>query len=452
MSARVTATTQVVASSPPGQSAPWGQAFILGATQKGPVNRAVQITGMAAYQQIFGDRAGGTDMFDTIEVAFKEGLASAWVVRMAGPAAAAASKVVGTLTVTAASPGAWGNTISVAWTAATKTLTVDGVAYPCADLADLQAALKLGVGGVPAPVSVTGTLPASDVAADVLTSGSDDAANAVLADRLALFGADLGDGAVTVVGKTAAQAATALATHCQATDRHGLLPAVSGATLTQALGELVALTDPSLTLLWPDATVGEKKYNPAGAALGWRARAMATGNPVASPIHAAHGTARFVTGVATDITDADWKTANAAGLSVLRTIRGQVRLAGWRSVAAPGGVRNLQGANYRDLIDRVRAGSQRIADDFAGTNPDGRGLNLALYQGKLEGFMAALRDTGAFSPGDNDPGYVVDTGASVNPPEQIAAGLIRARVAFRAAGTAEWFEIVVVVTDPAGSL
>lgn len=452
MSARVTATTQVVASAPPGQSTPWGQAFVLGATQKGPVDRAVQIGGMAAYQQIFGDRAGGTDMFDTVEVAFKEGLASAWVVRLAGPAAAASTKAVSTLTVTATSPGAWGDAITAGWTDATNILTVNGVAYPAPDLATLQSALRLGVNGVPAPVTVTGTLPTTDVASGALTGGTDDVGNAVLATKLGLFSEDLGDGAVTVVGKTAAQAGAALATHCQATDRQGLIPAVSGSTLAQALVELVSLTDPSLNLLWPDVTIGDHKYNPAGAALGWRARAMATGNPAATPIFAAHGTARFVTGVLTDITDTDWKTANAAGLSVIRTIRGQVRLAGWRSVAAPNSVLNLQGANYRDLIDRVRSGAQRIADDFVGTNPDGRGLSLQLYSGALSGFLAKLRDAGAFTAGDNDPGYSVDVGPSVNPPEQIAAGLIRARVAFRAVGTAEWFEIVVVATDPAGSL
>jgi hypothetical protein len=452
MSARVTATTQVVASAPPGQSTPWGQGFILGVTQKGPIDKAVRVTGMADYQQVFGERAGGTDTFDTVEVAFKEGLASAWVVRLAGPAAAAASKAVGTLTVTADSPGAWGNSIAVAWTNATKTLTVDGTDYLAPDLATLQSALLWGVNGVPVPVSVSGTLPTSDVASGNLSGGTDDAGNASIASNLALFSADLGDGAVTVVGKTAAQVADTLAAHCQATDRHGLIPAVSGSTLTQAVAELASLTDPSLTLLWPDPTVGDKAYNPAGAALGWRARAMGTGNPAATPIFAAHGTARFVTGVRTDITDEQWRQANAAGLSVIRTIRGQVRMAGWRSVAAPGGARNLQGANYRDLIDRVRAGAQQVADDFAGTNPDGRGINLAMYAGSLGGFLAELRDAGAFTPGDNDPGFVVDVGPGVNPPSQIAAGLIRAKVGFRAVGTAEWFEIVVVVTDPAGTL
>lgn len=230
MTARVDVTTEVVASPRPQLSTLSGQAFVLGATQKGPTNAAVRITGLADYQAVFGDRAGGSGTYDLLEMAFKEGLALAWVVRLAGPSAVAASKAVGTLTVTATSAGAWGNSITAQWTNATKVLTIAGVPYPGADLATLQAALKLGA----APVTVTGTLPTADVTSAPLTGGTDDAANAVLTERLALFNASLGDGAVTVVGKTSSQVAAALSAHCQATDRHGIIPAASGSVLRRA--------------------------------------------------------------------------------------------------------------------------------------------------------------------------------------------------------------------------
>lgn len=446
MTARVTTTTEVVPSPPPGLSTPSGQAFILGVTQKGPVSQAVKVTGLADYRAVFGDRAGGTAMYDTVEMAFKEGLAQAWIVRLAGPAALAASKSVGTLTVTATSPGAWGNSITAGWTNASKTLTVDGVGYPCSDLASLQAALKLGA----APVTVTGTLPTSDVASGALSSGTDDNANAVLSDRLALFNASLGDGAVTIVGKSASVVSSALASHCQATNRLGLVPAASGSTLSAALTELLTLTDPSLTMLWPDITAGSKQYTLVGLALGARARAHASGNPVASPIAAKYGTARFATGVLTDITDAEWNTANAAGLSIARVFNGQVRLFGWRSVAAPGGALTLQGANYRDLMCRVAAGCQQIADEFAGETIDGKGLALSAFAGRLVGFLESIKTS--FAAGANDPGYLVDVGPGVNPPSQIANGLIKANVSFRAAGTAEFITIAVVATDAAGTL
>jgi hypothetical protein len=448
VTARVDVTTEVVASPRPNLSLPSGQAFILGQTQTGPIDKAVRVTGLADYQAIFGDRSGGTSTYDTIEMAFKEGLAQAWVVRLAGPAALAASKAVGTLTVTATSPGAWGNALSVGWVNAAKSLTINGTGYPGADLATLQAALRLGA----APVTITGTVPTADVAAAPLTGGTDDAANAVLADRLALFSASLGDGAVSICGKTSSQVNTALAAHCQATGRHGIISAASGSTLAQALTELVALTDPSLHLEWPDVTAGSKTYPAASYALGKRAAAHATGNPLASPISPRLGTARFATGVLTDITDAEWKTANKAGLSVIRSINGQVRQFGWRSVAAPGGVLTMQGANYRDLICRVQVGCQQIADDFAGEIADGTGLQLQLFASRLTAFMASLAGAGALYAKDGHPGYVVDVGPGVNPVQQIANGLIKARVGFLAAGTMEFFSLTITGGDAAGTL
>lgn len=300
-------------------------------------------------------------------------------------------------------------------------------------------------------VTVSGSaIPTSDVTAGALTGGTDDASNAVLATKLGLFNASLGDGAITVCGKTAAQAASALATHCAATRRHGIIGAVAGSTLAQALTELSGLTDATLNLAWPTVVAGPKTYSPVGALLGWRARAMATGNPVQSPIAAAYGTARFLTGVTTEITDDEWRTANAAGLTVLRAVTGQVRLAGWRTVAAPGGVVTLQGANYRDLINRVGAGCTAIADDFAGTHIDGKGLSLSAFQSRLVAFMDSIAV--AFTAGPNDPGYVVDAGTGVNTAEQVALGQIRANVSFRAAGTAEFMTIAIVATDAAGNL
>lgn len=445
MNARVTVTTEVVASPPPALASPEGQLFVLGATERGPVDRAVQVNGLAAYTATFGSRTGGSDTYDLLEMAFKEGLGSAWVARMAGPSALSATKALDTLTVTATSPGAWGNTITVSWTAASKTLTVEGVDYPGADLATINAALALGS----APVRATGTLPVGNVAAADLAGGTDDAAAAVVATGLALFDGAMGDGAVTVVGKTASVVAADLAAHCKANSRHGLIPAVAGSSLAQALSELVSLTDPELNLLWPTITAGAKTYSPVGLAAGARARALASGNPVASPIAPAYGLAQFADGVTTAITDADWKTANAAGLSVIRAPLGQVQLAGWRSVAAPGGRLTMQGANYRDLINRVQAGCDQVCYDWRGSTVSGP-LSLSALTGRLTGFMESI--SAAFTPGANDPGYSIDAGPGVNTPAQIATGVIMVNVAFRAAGTAEFFVISIKAADPAGNL
>jgi hypothetical protein len=446
MNARVTTTTEVVASPPSSLAPPEGQLFALGVTQRGPVDRAVRVNGLAAYTATFGGRAGGSDTYDLLEMAFKEGLGSAWVARMSGPAALPASKALGALTVTATSPGAWANTVSVGWVQADSAVTVDGVSYPGADVATINSKLLLDN----APVRVSGTLPSGgDVLAGALSGGTDDASNAVLADLLELFDGAMGDGAVTVVGKSAADVQTALAAHCQANNRHGLIPAVAGSSLAEALVELVSVTDPTLNLLWPTVTAGLKTYSPVGLAAGARARAMASGNPVAAPFAPAYGVAQFADGVTTNITDAQWRTANAAGLSVIRAPLGQVQLAGWRTVAPPDNKPTMQGAHYRDLINRVAAGCDQVCHDWRGETVNGP-LSLSALTGRLTGFMESISQ--AFTPGANDPGYTIDAGPGVNTPAQIATGVVLVNVGFRAAGTAEFFEISIKAADPAGNL
>lgn len=446
MSARVTVTTEVVASPPPGTSSPSGQAFIIGATQKGPLT-PVQITGLAQYQSIFGDRSGGTDAYDVVESAFKEGLASAWFVRLAGPAAAVATKTLDSkLVVNATSPGAWGNSITVQWVNSTSTLIVEGTSYAAASVAELEAVLRLN----DEPVTVSGTLPATNVSSGDLTGGTDDASNAVLADLLELFTADLGDGAVVIAGKSVSDQKTALGDHCEATNRIGLLASTSGNTLAQALTQLATLDSHALVLLWPEVKAGSKTYLPTGFALGARARAHASGNAVQSPISPDYGTARFMDTVVTNVADDDWKTANAAGLSIIRSVAGTPRIYGWKTVSAPEGVLTLQGANYRDLIDFVAVGCQRIADAFVGRIVDGKGAALAEFAGQLTAFLDVNK--GSFAAGANDPGYLVDAGAGVNTPADIANGQIAANVSIRCAGTAEFVTIAVVAVDAAGAL
>lgn len=446
MSARTTVTTEVIASPPPGVATPSGQAFILGATQTGPIDAPVEITGLAQFKSVFGERSGGTATFDLIEGAFKEGLGSCWVQRVAGPDAEAATRTVGGLTVTATSVGAWGNAVAVQWTNSTKILTVAGVQYPAPTVASLQAALAYAG----APVTVSGSLPTNDVASGSLSGGTDDAGNADLAALLDKFAKDLGDGAVVVVGESAAEIAEDLAAHCEATSRQGLIAAESGSTLAEATLELADVPSEFCTLVWPDTTAGAKVYPATAQALGSRARAHASGRVVQSPIAPAYGNARFMDGLLTEVSDSEWITANAAGLSVIRKQAGQVCLFGWRSAAAPNGVLTLQGANYRDLINRVQVGAQQVADNFRGQIIDGQGVALADFGARLVGFMESLK--GNFFAAPNDPGYVVDVGPDVNTAEDIAAGRITANVSFRAAGTAEFFTIAIVATDAAGVL
>lgn len=447
MNARIEVTTQAVASPPASSSTPSGQAFVLGATQRGPVDKAVRVTSPAGFRAVFGDAAGGPATADLLDVAFRHGLGAAWVGRLAGPAAMPASKVLGSaLTVTATSPGAWGNAVTAGWTDATKTLVVDGVGYPAPDVATLQAALRLAG----APVVVSGTLPAANVTAAALTGGTDDSGNASIPGGLSLFDGGLGTGAVTVAGHSASTTAEDLAAHCEATNRLGLLAGWSGDSTADIATDLALLDSDALNLLFPWLLADGTAHSPAGLALGARARAHATGNPARSPLHIDFATSDWFDTVEVHVTDDEFKQLDAAGLSLVRSTHNGVRLSGWRTVSAPQGVKTLQGAQYRDLIGWIGYEAGQVADRWSHSTVDGKGVALGALQGSLVGLLERIKP--ALYSTDSDPGYRVDCSAQLNPPEELANGVVRADISIKCAPTADWLRIGVTAGDAAARL
>ncbi len=457
MSARVTVTTQAIASPPPGVVVNSGQAFIVGQTQRGPVHTPTRVFGLADFRAVFGERSGGTDLYDVVTSAFKEGLGSAYILRAAGPAPVKATVILDTdkITVTAKEYGAFANAWTAAYTTATKTLTIvkgdTTVTYSGADADGVEEAAA-----VDPDVDVTvSSLPSGNVSAANLAGGTDDYDNVVLATSLAYLGADLGDGAVVWPGKVSSATADALETHCAATNRLGLLSVAEGTSQANAIAAAAAVTSgESLALVWPHVTVstnaGELTIEPTGFALGARARAHAAEGPQASPIRDIYGRARWVSGVEEETTAAEWASLNDAGVSVIRTSSGNLRLYGWKTIEAPDGATNLQGAQFRDVINRVAVGCQQIADSFVGRTIDGKGQALGEFRGRLIGFLSGIQ--GAFFAGSDDPGYVVDVGPGVNSTASLAAGEIAAAVGVRLAPTAEFITIEITATDAAGAI
>jgi hypothetical protein len=457
MSARVTVSTQAIASPPPGVVVDSGQAFIVGQTQRGPAHVPTRIFGLADFRAVFGERSGGTDLYDVVASAFKEGLGSAYILRAVGPAPVAAtvsldsSKIV----VTAKEYGAFANGWTAAYTTATKTITIvkgtTTVTYAGTDAASLEAAAA-----VDPDVDVTvSSLPSGNVNATALASGTDDYSNAVVATSLAFLDADLGDGAVVWPGKVSSATSAALQTHCADTNRLGILSVAAATSQANAIAAAAAVTDgENLVLAWPHVTVstnaGDLTIEPTGLVLGARARAHAAEGPQASPIRDIYGRAQWVTGVEDDTTAAEWTSLNNGAVSVIRTSNGSLRLYGWKTIDAPDGVTNLQGAQFRDVINRVAVGCQQIADSFVGRTIDGKGQALGEFRGQLVGFLSEMKS--AFYEGSDDPGYVVDVGSGVNSTASLATGEIAAAVGVRLAPTAEFVTIEITATDAAGAI
>lgn len=457
MSARVTVSTQTVASPPGGVVTDSGQAFIVGQTPQGPVGVPTRVFGLADYRAIFGGRTGGADMFDVVSSAFKEGLGSAWILRAAGPNPVKATVALDTnkITVTAKNEGAYANGWTAAYTASSKTLTIvkgsTTVTYTGADASALQAAAA----GDPDVTVVVSSLPSGNQNAAALSGGTDDYSNAVVATQLALFDADLGDGAVVWPGKYSSATAAALQTHCESTNRLGITTVAAATSQANAISAAGAITSgANLVLVWPHVTVNSGgstiTMEPTGLALGARARAHGSEGAWASPIRDIYGKANWVTGVEDDTTAAEWATLNAGAVSVVRTSNQSLRLYGWRLIDAPGGITNLQGGQFRDAINRVAVGADRIAETFVGRTADGKGQMLGEFAGALSGMLAGMSD--AFYASDSDPGYSVDVGSGVNSTQSLAAGQVKAEIGVRLAPAAEFITISITATDATGAI
>lgn len=280
---------------------------------------------------------------------------------------------------------------------------------------------------------------------------------------LALFTADLGPGAVAIAGE-GLDAATALGTHCVATGRLGLVAGAAATSASAAASDAstVAGEDGAdhLVYVWPWVSVPglDDPIEPLGFAAGVRARAHAA-NVAQSPIQIDYGSSRWVNGVETAVTDAQWETLNTAKVSTVRVVAGKVRLYGWKLTALMDGDTsgNLGGAQFRDVLNALAWDASQIAEQYVGRLVDGRGVTLGSFYGDLIGLCASYSARGALfakvvDGKEIDPGYSVNVGDSVNPAISLAAGDLNAEIGVRLSPTAEFVTITIAATDAAGAI
>ena len=451
MSDRVSVTVNTSPSSPPTAGPVSGRFFIAGQTQKGTTTPTV-IRSMREYIATFGARTGGSSMYDAAELALRSGVAELVVCRAYGPAAAAATITLDTdkITVTAKSVGAYGNSFTAEYTAATKTLDIvtdlGTESYTGATAAALQIAANASK-----TVTVTvANLPSTDVSATSLASGADDYSSVVWATVLAGISADLGPGAIATPGVTHTTTGQALCTHAAATDRLALLTVASGSALSAATsGAATALAYTNSThaaLVWPhvkvpDGTGSTRTVDPTAFAAGLRARAHAVGIGESA---LAERYARQVVDVEPEIavTSSDWVTANAAKVSVVRTVAGVTRLYSWQTLAASKS--NLLPAQYRDMINALAYGGSVILESYVGQ--PGTAATYSAAAGELSGFLsgyAAYLQPRISGGVQVDPGYVVTVTGGADP----ADNRISADVSVRFAESVEFVDFTIAVGD-----
>src|SRR5262245_51114746 len=209
---------------PGGPALNTGTAFMVGQAVRGPGDRAVEVQSLREYTTTFGPRAGGSLLFDSVSAFLSEGGGTAHVARVLAPDAASATGDFGGVQAQAASPGTWGNTLTVAAVAAAPgpgivvVVTLDGVEVDrSATITDLDALVAWGATRSYVQLRYgTGTvLPAADTTV-ALAGGTAGApqAPADVAAALARFGYELGPGQIIAPGYTTTGVHQAICAHC----------------------------------------------------------------------------------------------------------------------------------------------------------------------------------------------------------------------------------------------
>lgn len=453
--------------------------FAVGMTERGPVDAPALVSSMNDYAAIFGGATSYGALFDDLTTFFQEGGSRAYLARVVGPAATvgtlasplldrASGTPIATLNVSASSPGSWSSNVSVqvlaGSTAATFRLQVLYAGVLVEDYTNLgspqeavskinsrSAYIRLADAG--STTSAPSNNPAATGSPGVLSSGADDRSHVVTGTYTAalnLFDVGLGDGAVSIPG-AGPSVHDALIAHADANNRLGLLTGEKGADVNTLIGyasnldaERSGLFGPWIRI--PDGFGGTKTISPEGYVASARAKAHNS----AGPWKAAAGEiskASYVVAPDQVFSAADGNNLDTNKVNAIRTIAGNVRLYGWRSLSSD--FDNWAYLTGADTINRyVTAATQQLEQYVFGVI-DSAGHLLATIKGTLIGIAQPMASAGGLFASyatDGtliDPGYAVDTSSTINSTASLALNQVLATVSLRISPTAATVQLSV---------
>lgn len=437
-----------------------GTYFVAGLAERGPTDRAIVVRGLADFVAIFGARAPYSHLYDSVRCYFEEGGTQAYIARVAGAGATSgtvsvddrATSPVPTLNITAGSVGAWSSAITVKVeeggvpNSVLISVVIDGdVVEQYNNIQSVEDIVSRFTGSTFINVANAGSatvapdnLPA--IGNYVVTAGNDDRASVVASDyvdALELFVPGLADGAVAIPGVGDA-VHEGLLNHAQTHNRVALLSTDMDASVGEIKATAGALNSDAGTLLVPwvpvsDSANGTRVVPPEGATAGRRA--------VAHTLIGAHrapagqmGIMRSVSGVYVEYTRAQADELDSAKVSVIRRINNTVRLYGWRSLSND--INNWGYLHHRDVLNRIVATSEIALEEFVFAPVDATGQTLSSIHSTLVAILEPMRQAGAFyarieNDDEIDPGYLVETGTSINTTASLAQNKVRAKVFVR---------------------
>ena len=450
-----------------------GQWFVAGQAERGRTDEPTVMNGMADYDLYFGSRVTYGSLYDAIKCYFDNGGSLVQAIRVVGASSTSGTlevddeSSVPTLQFDAVSPGAWSSNLQVAILAGLLPntfrvqLILNGtVVEDYTNLASPSQAVTVMSNSAFVKVTDLGSSTAApgnnpDVAAATALSAGDDKRSAIVdADYITAvnkFSGDLGVGAVSVPGM-GATVHSGLVAHAKATNRIAILATSRGATKNDLItlsgtqqSEFAGLFAPWVIVA--DGAGGQRAIPPEGYVAGSRAKAAYTG-PWVVPAGANSIANSSMLDIDQTFTTDDSNDLDTAHISMIRRIQGTIRLYGWRSMSPD--VTNYQLLSVRDLLNSIVFDCQSAAEEFVFDPVDSQGQLLSRFNAALVGVVDPIASAGGLYGLNDaegkplDPGYLVDTGPSVNTPATLATNTIAAIVSVRPGPSAATVRVQIV--------
>jgi len=458
------------------------QIFIVGKTERGPINTAKLVTSLEEYKAIYGGYVSYSFTQPVVESFFEEGGTRAFICRVCG-----ASPTTGTLaltgaaaaasfSVTANGPGAWSSGIKVqvinpgtgGGDFIVKIFDNDVLKFSTGNCTTvLQAVGRINSSPVASKIVVaaaTGTALPSNLAATALSAGDDNeevVGNADYVSNLTNFLESYGTGVVMCAETENSTVQTGLANHANAFNRIAFISSSVADTAANAQSDGYALAAANVStehvayffpwVFVPTSVPGvNRAIPPVGYAAAKRAVAHAqvgAHKPGAGLI----SIAQFVNGVTVDVDKATGDALDEAYVNAIRVINNTIRIYGARSASSD--AVNFRYITAQDVVNQVVVEANRSLEDLLFSVIDGRNTVFAAVEAKLFAILEPLRSNGAlFEAFDSngkriDFGYTVKCDSSLNPTNQLADGLIKARVGLRVSSVGDKIEVEIIKSN-----
>jgi len=442
-----------------------GTWFAAGLSDRGPQAPRL-ILSLNQFVQVYGSRQSYSVLYDAIEEFFREGGNRVYIGRVCGPGA-----TIGTLNLldagaavslaaSAKGPGAWSATYYVAVYVGTggfgiQVLDPNSVVVEDSGiLANQASAVQWSTSSNFINLTVGASLnnPAA-MAATHLSAGNDDKSNITDNEWQAAintFTSDLGPGQVSAPGQTSVTRHSQLVAAAAAMNRVALLDLVDSNNVGTLTGNLPVYSQSTRFaaafapwVVIPGTTSASTRVVPPSCMIA----GMIAGNDPTLGVDSASaggaGISNYAIGLSqASFTDANRASLNGAGINVIRSMQGEIKNYGWRSLANP-----VTDQTWIDFGNsRLFCGLSAEFDDI-GESYVFQDLNPNVIDNFHNDLAAALLihyNQGDLYGATPDQAFVVDTSGAVNTPQTIANLELHAVVQVKMTPFAEWIEIQVV--------